>query len=533
MTPYRTRRALPACCLILALTFAAQAQDAPLDTVKDIQEYPDGYSVSHATMELTLSEAIDRAIQENLSLEIERLNPDIQEAEIGAEISVFDPVLDAEARHVDGDVPASGFLSGAGVGSATDPFGGDPVLGGIQSENTDATVGLSQYLKTGTRYELRLDYLREETTSQFAGFNPAYEWNATAGVSQSLLEGFNAIPTRAFIKIAENERLSAELGLRQAAMDVALETINRYWEVVFAEADLSIKRQSLDLALDLLRIKRAEVEAGVEAPIEIVSASAGVAQREQALIVAENNIEFAQDLLRRVINVGTDPEAWQQPIEPADNPVFSVFEPDLEASIAMAMDYRPLLEIARLGIENSELGVQAAKNRLLPTLDVGGGVTWHGLGENPGNSFDTMAGSDYYSWNVGLMFNYPLGNNAARSQYRVAKLREEQSTLQLEDARQAVIQDVRTAVRELVNSRKRIEAAVAARILARERLDSIEKTYGVGLATAFDVLEFQEDFTQAQVDEIRAIIDYIENVARLERAEGTILQRHGLEVYGN
>lgn len=508
-------------------------------------------------LKISLDNSIDRALQENLNLEIQAINPRLQGEVIRAEESVFDPNLDAIINYTDSDTPASGFLSGAQgggggpsptLGEIADEFGGDvrnipldaldtPLvqtgeasLSSVKTKNTYGNVGINHFLKTGTLYSVRLENERQETTSRFAGFNPEYTWNLVTGISQPLLQGWNATQNRARIKIAENTRRSTEIFVTQTAMDIALETTNRYWELVFTRADLVIKKQSLALAMDLLRIKKAEVEAGVEAPIEIISASAGVAQREEDVIVARNAIANSEDNLRRIINVGADPASWEQPLDPVDMPSFVVVQPDLNESIAVALEKEPLIEIAKLDLNSREIALKAARNRLLPNLNVNAGLTLHGLNDGEGGAFEELAGGDFATWNIGLLFSYPLGNNAARSIYNSAQLREDQSKLQLEDARQAVIQQVRLGVRNIDNSRERIEAAIAARRLARERLESIQKTYGVGLATTHDVLEFQDEYAQAQVREMRAVIDYIESRAYLERAMGTILESRGLTV---
>lgn len=517
-----TRRNSLAFCLVLLCTLAslgALAQESAPEP-------------KAAALELSILDCVDRALQENLLLEIERINPELQSQAVRMERSIYDIALSGDVLHQDLDTPASGALSGANVGSGTGGtlFGGSPTLGGVQSDNTSARIGIAQYLSTGTTYSADLEYNRQETDSVFRGFNPEYTWDLNLQATQPLLSGWNGIETRARIRIAENLRESARLALTQSAMDLTLATIQRYWELVYTHSDLAIKQESLDLANDLLRIKRAEVAAGVEAPIEVVSASAGVAQRLQDVIVARNSIGNAEDELRRIINVGADPRAWEQPLRPSDTPGFAPHETDLDESIAVALEKRPLLRLAEVTLKNEQISVNAAKNRLLPSLDVTGGIAFHGLERSTGKAWDVGTRGDYYSWNIGLLFAYPLGNNAARSQFTQAQLRERQASFQVEDARQAVIQDVRLAMRTLHNSAERIDAARAARVLAAERLEAIQKTYGVGLATAFDVLQYQEDFSRAKVDELRAVIDHILSIALLERAEGTILEKRGLTI---
>ena len=62
---------------------------------------------------------------------------------------------------------------------------------------------------------------------------------------------------------------------------------NAYWDLVFSISSLEVQRLSLDLAQRSLKENRARVEIGTMAPIDIVQAEAEVAQREEAVIIAE------------------------------------------------------------------------------------------------------------------------------------------------------------------------------------------------------------------------------------------------------
>ena len=78
-----------------------------------------------------------------------------------------------------------------------------------------------------------------------------------------------------------------------------------YWDYKYALASLDVARQSLELAHESLRNTRTRVEIGTLAPIDVIEAEAEVAQREEAVILAEASIGQTEDRLRSLV---FDPE---------------------------------------------------------------------------------------------------------------------------------------------------------------------------------------------------------------------------------
>ncbi len=79
-----------------------------------------------------------------------------------------------------------------------------------------------------------------------------------------------------------------------------------------------MQRQSLDLAQRSLKENRARVEIGTMAPIDIVQAEAEVAQREEAVILAEAAIARAEDALRALIYGQHAADQWTSRLVPTD-----------------------------------------------------------------------------------------------------------------------------------------------------------------------------------------------------------------------
>src|SRR5207247_8821751 len=124
---------------------------------------------------------------------------------------------------------------------------------------------------------------------------------------------------------------------RQTVMDTLSAAEKAYWDLNFALMNLKTGQAALQLAQDFLDQNRIKVRVGTLAPIEITQAEAQVADREEAVIVAENQVRTAEDGLRRVMNVPKDSPVWSQPLLPSDPLPLVEQSPDLDSAVSTAM----------------------------------------------------------------------------------------------------------------------------------------------------------------------------------------------------
>jgi outer membrane protein TolC len=75
-----------------------------------------------------------------------------------------------------------------------------------------------------------------------------------------------------------------------------------------------------------------------------------------------------------------------------------------------------------------------------------------------------------------------------------------------------------------------VDATKQARIYAEDALDAEQKTYAVGKATTFDVLQLQNNLTSARGQEIRSLANYEEALANLDAQEGSTLEKNNINL---
>ena len=106
----------------------------------------------------------------------------------------------------------------------------------------------------------------------------------------------------------------------------------------------------------------------------------------------------------------------------------------------------------------------------------------------------------------------------------------QQVVLQLKQFEQNVMVEIDNAVKEAQSSYESVDATRQARIYAEDALDAEQKTYAVGKATTFEVLQYQSALTAARGAEIRALANYEEALATLAQQEGSTIERNGIDI---
>ena len=505
------------CLLLLCLVFI-------FPTVHAQEAQPSASEV------LTLQQAIDLALENNLGLKAERLNPEIDDTLVLEEAGRFEPLFQANLSNEDADIPTGSRLSGEGT---------------LANKNLNYNVRLDHLLPTSTSYNVVFNSARFETNQLFTSFNPRYDSSLFGNVRQPLMRNFGREITLTPINIAKTNRLASDSRLHTRALDIELQVTQAYLDYAFANAELEVFKQSLEYARDLYENNKKQVEVGTMAPLEVVVAEAEVATREQAIIAGETSIENNKDRLRTLI-FGEKVSDWKRDIVlPGKRPEFKDVNITEEEAIQKALNNNPDIEALEMDLKSRDLSTKLARNQMKPLLDLTGGFGWTGLGGpriifsddifNPepigiesGNYADALSTMfENPTWTIGLIVELPIGNQQREAAYVRADLVEDQTKLLLQDNKVVLVQNVRTALRNIKASLKLIESSRVAVVLEEKKLDAERKKLNVGLSTNNVVLDFQEDLTRSRSVELLAIIGYLKNVAQLERFMGERITLQG------
>jgi outer membrane protein TolC len=474
---------------------------------------------------LTIEEAVQLAAENNLGLRIARVDPLLEDLTAAQVRAAWNPSLTSTLSSNRTVSPNTGFLSGATGQSTTD-------------NRFNSDVGVTQTLPWGGSYSLGWTTTRSTTNSVFTNFSPQVRSGLSLGYTQSLLRNFRIDSTRQQLLLSDKSREIADVQLEQTLGATARSVRNAYWDLAYAIAFLQVQQQSLELAQENLRNTRARIEIGTTPPIEEIEPEAEVAQREEAVIVAEGQIATAEDALRTLVFNPTSPDFWTIRIEPTEVPEFRPTNVDSEAAVSNALTRRSDLRQSRTAMEQSEITIRYLRNQTLPEVignfdysvaGVGGtqlirasGIGGEVIGQNQ-RSFGAVLGdlftSDFPTWTASLQIRYPLGQTTQQANLARARLQFTQTQTQLRQQEVQVATQVRQAARQVQTNQKRVETTRRAREFAERRLDAEQRKLAAGTSTNYFVLQAQRDLAQARNTELSAILDYQRSVVDLDTVQ--------------
>jgi len=202
----------------------------------------------------------------------------------------------------------------------------------------------------------------------------------------------------------------------------------------------------------------------------------------------------------------------------------------LQDSWGKGMTLRPDLLQAQLTLEQQGIQLKFDRNQFYPSLDLIGSYGYNGAGTVYNDVFSQYANQSSPFWSYGAQMNIPLSNVSARNTLKSDKVTEKQDLLKLKELEQNILVEIDNAVKEAQSDFESVDATRQARIYAEAALDAEQKTYAVGKATTFEVLQYQNNLTTARGQEIRALANYEEALSNLAQQEGSTLQRRSLDL---
>ena len=434
-------------------------------------------TVAPERLALTLEEAVRLALSKSRAAISARLGRDEQKLTLEAAEERYDPM--------------ASLSLGANAASRGD-------------ETADLSIGPSLRVPTGGSFRLAF-------RKPLAGERDR-EASTTLSFSQPLLKGFGPeLDTQPLRRARLQERIALR-AFRDRAAGIVDGTVSAYRGTLRAERRVVIAREALERARRQLGINRALVEAGRMAPQDVVQTEADVADKEYALIDAENALETA---VSRLVNTLDLEEGVR--IKSQDEPPIEVERPNLEKSMETAFARRTDWLSAEIGLELARMGLRSAENNLLPDLSLSATAAHR-------------SGRDRTHWTGGLNLTVPLQDDGPRRALVRARNGMRRAEMALAERRQSIRIEVRRAVHDVAVALRQIDLSRQAQALAERKLDIERRKLQQGLSSAFQLGRFEDDLVTAQRRELDAVARYRDSLAGLDRTLGTTLDRWGISV---
>jgi outer membrane protein TolC len=499
-----------------------------VDTDPSVELEMPQLQVEENVLSLSLEDAVELALRRNLNLIAQRYDLSRAAEAIRANLGIYDLTTNASYFFGDQESLAGSELDGADV---------------VQSERQTFNFDLSQLTPYGGTASFNYTSRRDASNSTFLTFNPQYPVTLNLSFVQPLLRNRGKLPTNRSLILARTDQLIGLETFRGQVIDTVERVEEAYWRLVQARKQLQVSQESLALAQELHERNQVKVEVGTLAPFELVQSEAGIARRESEIIRNEAEVGDAADNLRRLLNL-PEGDLWLLDIEPETEPGMDPVAVDLSAALRTALEERTELRSKAYEIDRLEVNSEYFKNQKKPRLDLtlgygsnatDGVVTDPRTGEilRDNDIFDSLSSAisrDFDGWTAQLNFGFPIQNRTAKANSAIANINLDKGRQELTDLEQQITTEVRSTVRQLQAASQQVRANRAERVAQEKSLEAERKRFENGMSTSFQVLEIQEDLSNAQSAEVQAVTNYRIQLAAYNRAIGKLLEVSGITI---
>jgi outer membrane protein TolC len=498
--------------------------------------------VKDGTLYITLKDAIDLALEDNLDLAIARYNLPIANTDIlrtkaggffrGVNTGVVQGTPGGGVGGFGTGAPgagAGGTTGGAGgagagasglvqstLGAGTAVSSFDPLVnvnGGVEHQTTplanrqiygvpllqlntgQVAANFSQSFPTGTNITFQFANSRQTTNSPFFNLSPTLNSSFRFQIQQELLAGFGFGPNLRYLRIARNNKKISDIGFKDQVIATVTQIENIYWDLVSAYEQTQVNDQSYSFAQQTLENARKQLQLQSIPEMDVLRAEAEVSKRAQELTVARTSLQLQQTLMKNAITKSLDDPALEaMPVIPTDRiqtVAIETAEP-VQDLIKEAQHNRPELAETDIDLVNRQISRRAARNALLPSLSAVAFYSGSGLAGPLNPIYDTSRLGPNSS-TVPTDFNGALlnaFNNTAPDYYvglnlnipirnRVAKADQYRSELEYRQAELRMEQLKKQVRIEVRNAQFALDQTGARVEAARKARDLAQRTFDI------------------------------------------------------
>jgi outer membrane protein len=468
--------------------------------------------------ELTIEQAIVRALANSPEIRVVSFDPSIAKQDITKEAAEFDVTAFGRMNFEQDDNPVNSiFQSG-------------------QSDTRLLESGIKQKGITGSEWSLSYALTRSWDDLFGRDLPTRYEPILAFQLRQPLLRDAWQQTNLAGVNIARLNHEIAVLAFRQKAEDVSTEVISAYWRLLQARRDFEILQELLQRTLETLKkvLGRKEIDA---TDVQIKQMEASAKAREAVLIQASKRVIDTQDALMRLM---ADPQvSILDEVEIVPDTIPSMTAEDFESFptrdkrgqaeiLGLAIRKNPIMQQARVAITIADINIHVAENQEMARLDLIASSRIQGLDRSQGQAQDSFNSGNYASYAVGLSLEYPLGNRQREAELLKRRIERRKAISTLQNLADQVAIQAKERIRMIETNREEIEIQEEAAQASRIHLQAVEDSEPIRqrLTPEFLLVKLQAQgaLADAQMAEIKAVADFNISLARLAQTTGTVLE---------
>ena len=442
------------------------------------------------------------------------------------------------------------------------PFNNANAGGGafqVKSDQFSWNTGLSKTAANGAQFNLSSFTRHEHSDAPSNLFSHAWTNGIEATIRQPLLQGAGV----AFNRIARPgsgpeiglspgvllARINTDLSVadfERGVRDYVSQIEDAYWALYQAYQTLDANRIARDTARETWKSVKTRYDAGLkggEADTE--------AQAREQLYLFEQQVLLSMDgdssrgsvqsgvypAERRIRQLMGLPVNDGRLIRPLDEPTEAPVRFDWDCSLLDALARRSEIRRQLWTIKQREMELLAAKNFLLPRLDLVTSARTEGLGDDLLNGSDAFESSlielfSFQNFDVtgGIQFSVPLGFRREMAAVRHSELNLCRARAVLREQERAVAHELGEAIADVDTTYRNLEISYNRMVAADQVVQARFAAFDAGKVAIDALLEAQRRLAQARVDYFRSRVAHVLAIKNVHLSKGTLLPYNGVSL---
>jgi outer membrane protein TolC len=494
-------------------------------------------------LELSLKNYTELVMANNTQVQISFISLEIPKNNIVSAFGKFDPTATASfSSQRSTTVPTSPATSGsASLGSIS------------KSLNQPFSASYTQALDTGMSYTVSMGGAKSSFSNSRSTYNPSLTSSMSFSVTQNLIQNRGRYVNRLPIMIAESSYKKSAYNLRATLLSTINAAENVYWNVISARENLKVQEQNRANNESNLKFVQQQLDLGAIAMLDIYNPEGNLAAAEFAVSQAKFRLASAEDALRQQISADLDPDIAKLPIEltePVDLAPGEVLPLDTAQAVQKAMAANPAVLSAIQQMDVDELGIQTAKNGLLPQLSFT--ATYSGAGQGgtyiPSQSNLTLVGaaepipgglSDALAQMLGLnnptyfgrlSLTLPIRSRTASMAMADSLVTKKTDALNLRNTQQTIRLQTLNAVTNLQGFVEQLKLANQQAEIQQKNYEAEQEKYTLGTDTNQNVVIALTNLVTAQSNVVTAKVALRTGILAVLTNTGELLDARGIVV---
>lgn len=453
---------------------------------------------------LSLEEATQLALYNNLDIQLAEYDARIARTEKGPAESIYDTMFNAEVEyHSD-------------KSKQTSTLAGDKTL------DNDYNIGLLKKAPTGTTVDVDLFNNRHRSNSAFSTSPLTHESTLSVTVTQELGRNFLGIQDRGDVKITLWDIENSGYTSLEKVEGILAQVQKAYWDLVLEKEGVRIQEAMVEQAKRLYDLHQEKLKTGLVETPEAIAAQAHYEARKNDLVLARHQFEIRVNALKLLLNIGED-DSRTEPAEDFSAPVDNQpLIPSLQQAFHSRRDYKKALNT----IQAKNLNLSMKKNSLWPQIDLTATLERNGLGDHFPQAVRQITEEDHPDFFAGLKVSLPLENTEARARLKAAELEKAKALIHLKLLERRIAVEITDQVRSCNIFRQAALSQESIARLQKQKLEEEEKRFRYGRSETDVLIRFQEDWLEAE--EAAAAAKHRYHTARVDLAlkEGSLLDKY-------